>query len=438
MTNPTVLITPRRAALLSGFDNTVDLLMRLQAPAAPLSASERSPLNLAIVLDRSGSMSGQPLDEAKRCAGMIVDRLGTKDRAAVVVFDHHVAVVVPTTQTTNRIPFHTAIASIHSGGNTNLHGGWLKGAELVAGVAHTNAVTRILLVSDGQANEGVTDLDTIARQCAELAGSGVTTSTYGLGRNFNEELMIRMATAGHGNSYYGETAKDLMDSFVEEFDLLAALFAKQIHLHANLPQSILISVLNKFSRSQDGDFRMPDLAYGGESWAVVRLVVPKTHTGAGDGGHIDLGTIAIRYLDLDGNPQTLSPVRISLPSLLPVAFGAIVEDPLVAQRTQELEAADIQDRAQIAARKRDRSEVNRLLSEAAKNANGNEWLGKVVEKLEALARQVDQEKFSKEAMYASAKMRRRLAEISESSTEPSPSYLRRKSEQGKAQPQNDK
>src|SRR5712671_5704874 len=128
MTDPTVLITPRRPAVLSGFDNTVDLLLRLQAPAMPKATSERSPLNLAIVLDRSGSMDGQPLDEAKRCAGMIVDRLGAKDRAALIIYDHDVAVLVPTTQTANKAAFHTAISSIHSGGNTNLHGGWLKGA----------------------------------------------------------------------------------------------------------------------------------------------------------------------------------------------------------------------------------------------------------------------------------------------------------------------
>jgi Ca-activated chloride channel family protein len=439
MTDPTVLITPRRPAVLSGFDNTVDLLLRLQAPAMPKATSERSPLNLAIVLDRSGSMDGQPLDEAKRCAGMIVDRLGAKDRAALIIYDHDVAVLVPTTQTANKAAFHTAISSIHSGGNTNLHGGWLKGAELMAAVAQANAMTRILLLSDGQANQGVTDLDTIAQQCADLAGVGVTTSTYGLGRHFNEELMIRMANAGQGNPHYGETAEDLMDPFAEEFDLLAALCAKRIHLHADLPKPISMSVLNKFSQNQDGSYRMPDLAYEGESWAVIRLTVPKTHAGAGDGGLIDLGSIAISYLDLDGNTHKLSRARISLPSLLPVAFGAIVEDPLVTQRVRELEAANIQDRAQTAARKGDWPEVRRLLGEAKENAKDNEWLDKVVQKLETLAEEADEAMFSKEARYASRKMRHRLAGIAEpaSPADTDRSYLRRKSEQGKGHPRND-
>jgi Ca-activated chloride channel family protein len=426
-------------ALVSGFDNTVDLLVRVQAPAMPKATSERPPLNLAIVLDRSGSMSGQPLDEAKRCAGMIVDRLGVKDRAALVVYDGDVAVLVPATQMANKAAFHTAIGSIHSGGNTNLHGGWLKGAELMAALAKDNTTARILLLSDGQANEGVTDLDAIAQQCAKLAGVGVTTSTYGLGRHFNEELMINMANAGQGNSYYGETAEDLMDPFAVEFDLLAALCAKQIHLHTDLLESILFSVLNKFSQIQDGTYRMPDLAYEGESWAVIRLTVSKAHTGTGDGALIELGSIAIRHLDLDGNPHKLAPARIALPSLLPVAFGAIVEDPVVTQRVRELEAANIQDRAQSAARMGDWAQVKHLLGEAKKNAKDNEWLRKVVEKLEELARWADEAMFSKEARYASDKMRKRLAAMSEAASHsaPSPSYLRRKSEQGKGQPRND-
>lgn len=433
MTTPTLLTNPRRPALLSGFDNTVDLLVRMQAPPAPHSTSERSPLNLAIVLDRSGSMSGQPLDEAKRCTEMIVDRLGAKDRAALVVYDDHVEVLVPTAPTASKANFHTAIASINSGGRTDLHGGWLKGAELMAAVAHHNAMTRILLLSDGQANVGVTDLETISRQCAELASAGVTTSTYGLGRHFNEELMIGMANAGQGNSYYGEEAEDLMDSFAEEFDFLAALFAKQIDLRVDFPTSTSISVLNKYGQNQRGDYRMPDLAYEGESWALIRLIVPKAHTGVGDGSPVELGCIATYYLDLSGNLREVAPVTISLPSLPPTAFNAVAEDPVVTQRVRELEAANIQDRAQSAARRGDWGEVRRLLREAKENAKDNEWLGKVVDKLETLADQADELMFAKEAMYSSRKMRSRLAAVSEadSATGQGRSYLRQKSEQGK-------
>ena len=384
-------------------------------------------------------MQGQPEEEAKRCAGMIVDRLGTGDRAALVIYDHEVEVLVPTIQMVDKTAFHTAIASIHSRGWTNLHGGWLKGAELMAAVAHASAITRILLLSDGQANKGVTDLDIIAQQCSELAGVGVTTSTYGLGQNFNEELMIQMAKAGQGNSYYGETAEDLMDPFTEEFDLLDAIFVKQIHLRADVPKPILMSVLNKFSHNLDGEYRMPDLAFEGESWAVIRLMVPKTYAGAGDGTLVELGSVALSYRDLGGDLQKLAPVTVSLPKLSPAAFGAIAEDPLVTRRVRELEAANIQNRVEAAARSDDWPEVKRLLLEAKENAKDNEWLEKVVQKLDALAEMADKARFAKEAMYASKKMRDRLAPASESAAldQRGPSYLRRKAEQGKAQPLQD-
>lgn len=437
MTNLTVLMTPRRPALLCGFDNTVELLLRLQAPAAPPAASERSPFNLAIVLDRSGSMAGRPIDEAKRCAGMIVDRLGARDRAALVVYDGDIDVLVGTTPAADKAVFHRAIASVDSRGSTNLHGGWLKGAELMAAEAKESTVTRVLLLSDGHANVGVTDVGVIAQQCAQLAGAGVTTSTYGLGRGFNEDLMIGMAKAGLGNSYYGETAEDLMDPFTEEFDLLAALCAKRIHLRTDFAAPVAASVLNGFSQSRGGGHRMPDLAYEGESWAVIRLTVPKTHAGDGDGAFIDLGAVTIVCQTLDGALQTLAPVAIRLPSLSPVAFGAVAEDPLVKRRVQELEAAGIQDRAQNAARNGDWAEVRRLLGEARENAGDNEWLGAVAGKLEALAERTDAAMFSKEAMYASAKMRSRLTaanEAPELSADKGPSYLQRKPAQGKARP----
>jgi Ca-activated chloride channel family protein len=91
---------------------------------------------------------------------------------------------------------------------------------------------RVILLSDGQANEGLTDAAAIAAQCAEWAARGVTTSTYGLGNSFNEELMVAMARAGGGNHYYGDTAEDLMDPFQQELELLGNLCLRDLRLSA--------------------------------------------------------------------------------------------------------------------------------------------------------------------------------------------------------------
>jgi Ca-activated chloride channel homolog len=100
---------PHRAALLAGQDNTLDVVLRAKAPAAPNAQRERLPLNLAIVIDRSGSMSGRPLTEAKRCAAMIVDGLSPKDHASVVVYDDCVDVLVASRPVDDKQVFRRAI-----------------------------------------------------------------------------------------------------------------------------------------------------------------------------------------------------------------------------------------------------------------------------------------------------------------------------------------
>ncbi len=435
---PTLMLTPRRPALLSGFNNALEVLVRVQAPDAPVdNAPPRTALNLALVLDHSGSMSGQPLLEAKRCAAYVIDGLRTTDRAALVVYDNTLQVLVPSHQVTDKQRFYKALLQVNEGGSTNLHGGWLKGAEEVSVHVSNNALSRVVLLSDGQANTGITDPNTIFAQCAKLAAAGVTTSTYGLGRNFNEDLMLGMARAGQGNDYYGCTADDLMDPFQQEFALLSALFAKQITLRVTVPSGIKTQVLNNYLTTSEGVYRLPDLAYASEAWALLRLTIPKGFILNGPGeNRIKVLEAAVSFKDLDGNVHTLPVAELTLPTLPLNAWHAVAEDELVARRAAEIDAAALQERAQRAARRGDWSEVTRLLDDAKRNAKGNAWLQAVVNKLEALAAARDGVMFSKESAYSAQRMRARLSEKGEPAAHPDPAcapplYLRRKVEQGK-------
>jgi Mg-chelatase subunit ChlD len=260
----TVVLTPRRSGLSGGTDNTMEILVRVQAADAPGGdAADRAPQAIALVIDRSGSMEGRPLAEARRCAEYVVGKLRPKDAVSLVQFDNRVQRLWPAVPLGDGAPLREAIAAIHSGGNTHLHGGWLEGAETLTDVAGTG-LKRVILLSDGQANEGLTDAAAIAAQCADWARRGVTTSTYGLGNSFNEELMVAMARAGGGNHYYGDTAEDLMDPFQQELELLGNLCLRYLRLSATVPDGVEVQMVNDLP-SVEGGWRLPDLAWGGGS-----------------------------------------------------------------------------------------------------------------------------------------------------------------------------
>jgi len=437
MTTPTMIITARRPALLAGHNNELDVLVRIQAPDAPAELPKRNPLHLALVIDRSGSMSGQPLAEAKRCAEFVLDGLQPTDRLSVVAYDDHVHTLVPTTPLDDKESVRRAIRAIDSGGSTDLHGGWFRGAETLAPHATDGSTSRVILLSDGCANHGLVEHDPIYAQCADFARAGVSTSTYGLGDGFNEELMIGMARHGQGSSYYGRTAEDLMDPFREEFELLNALCAKRLRLSLEPAPGVKAKVLNDYVHTDNEGWALPDLAFGGEAWAVVRLRVPSPAVAAeGQGeGLTSLCSFSVRYTNLDGEPRAIQPLSLALPALPTSAFGAIAENELVVRRADELEAAHLQQKARAAARRRDWHGVDAALKRAERIAATNPWVAASMNELRELAAKKDEVSFAKEALFASRKMSTRLAASCESlSVEniPGAAYLRRKSNQGKA------
>jgi Ca-activated chloride channel homolog len=439
MTALQLFITPQRPALLAGIDNEMDVLVRVQAPSAPKDLPVKMPLNLALVIDRSGSMSGQPLAEAKRCAEMIIENLNPKDMVSLVTYDSHVRIPVPFREVVNRSGLRQAIRTIESCGLTALYDGWYEGAGQAAHGAEQAGVSRVLLLSDGQANRGLTDTAEISSRCAKMAEVGVTTSTYGLGHHFNEDLMVQMARAGNGSSYYGQTAEDLMDPFREEFELLQNLCATKLRLQLTPAKGVTAEVLNGYSKDESGHWRLPDPAYGGEAWAAVRLRIPvqvgnqATHAEA-----TPILDVSLFYEDLGGQNQQIETCKLSLPWLPAEDYQALGTDPIVAERFGELRAADLQEKARNAARRGDWNQVDSLLEQARQGAIDNPWLQHIIETLQGYAARRETEPLSKEAMYASRNIRTRLADSEQvagsydvTMESEKLKFLRRKMERGK-------
>lgn len=427
-------ITPQRPALLEGYDNETHALLQITADEGLTLPTREKSLNLAIVIDRSGSMNGQPLDEAKNAAIMMVERMSVEDRVAVVTYDSEAQVIVPSTLCVDRQSIIERIRQITSGGTTALHDGWLLGAEEVARQKTPTSLNRVLLLSDGNANVGLQDVDSIKSQCAQLADNEVTTSTYGLGHQFNEHLMIGMADAGLGQGYYGETADDLADPFNEEFELLLNTLATRIVMKVETPAHVSMELVNDF-RERDGGWAMPDLAVGGEIWALFKLKIARKNVGRGDG---EILRCNIEFQTRDGETLQEGPVKLSLDPLAPNAFAAVAEDEKVRRRVGELLVAYYQRESADAARVGDWPRVERIVAEAKRASQDNEWMQQSLAELEKYAHRKQREQFAKEARYSARVMSKRMVSADEMNLNYSldlesekAAYLRRKTERGK-------
>ena len=182
-----LVLTPDKAALASDGPTTLRLLVRVQAPDLPgrhrcaPAAAPRAGARPLGLHGRGAAGRGQALraqhdrrSGAGRPRGDLLVRRRNRE-------------VAPLTPATDKLALAAALAGIQSGGSTNLHGGWHAGAEELARQLAGDDVHRVILLSDGGANAGETDLEEIARQCKVFAQRGVSTSTYGLGEQFNEQ-----------------------------------------------------------------------------------------------------------------------------------------------------------------------------------------------------------------------------------------------------------
>lgn len=299
------------------------------------------------------------------------------------------------------------------------------------------ALSRVILLSDGNANAGETDVPTIVGQCGLAAGKGVTTSTYGLGRSFNEDLMVEMARKGSGNHYYGDTAADLFEPFAEEFDLISNLYGRQVKLALGAPQGVKIKLLNDYPvEARDGFplVRLPDLSWGAEAWALVELEIAAGLAIESGNPILQAGVTGITP---DGEPIAFREAMLTVKAMPVRAWEALLPDALVAERLAEIEAGKLLQQARAAGAAGDWAAIRQLIEDARRRFADYPWVVDVLEGMDEIARMQDRERFMKEALYSSRKMNSRLSAKEEPSALTmealAPSFLRRRKSQGKAQ-----
>jgi Ca-activated chloride channel family protein len=194
------------------------------AGMAENTSGKRAPVNVAFVLDRSGSMSGEKLRQAKQAAIMAIRKLSADDIVSVVAYDDYVQVLIPATKVSDRYQLINAINRLSPGGSTALFAGVSKGAAEVRKFISKNQVNRVILLSDGLANVGPSSPYALANLGGSLIKEGISVTTIGLGLGYNEDLMVKLAQNSDGNHAFVEHPRELARIFNYEFgDLLSAV-----------------------------------------------------------------------------------------------------------------------------------------------------------------------------------------------------------------------
>lgn len=193
-----------------------------------LSDRDRTPVNVALVIDRSGSMAGQKIAQARQAAMLAVNRLNKNDIISVIAYSDTVEVLVPATKVSDRQTILQAIERLQAGGSTALFAGVSKGAEEIRKFAAKDKVNRIILLSDGLANVGPSSPSELGDLGQSLGRERISVSTMGLGLQYNEDLMVNLAQRSDGNHAFVENAKDLARIFNFEFGDVLSVVAQDV------------------------------------------------------------------------------------------------------------------------------------------------------------------------------------------------------------------
>ncbi len=192
---------------------------------------ERTPLNLSLVLDRSGSMQGDKIKYACEACKFVADNLEPNDILSLVIYDDQVNVLSASAPVKDKLKLKQLINSITDRGSTNLSGGMLEGYNQVHTTHDKKRVNRVLLLSDGLANQGITDPKILQQMAREKNQTeGMTLSTFGVGEDFNELLMTGLAEYGSGNYYFIDSPDKIPTIFAKELQGLLSVVAQNTNI----------------------------------------------------------------------------------------------------------------------------------------------------------------------------------------------------------------
>jgi len=313
-------------------DQIVDrhLVLTVQTPpqipddeAAP-TTSGREPMAFTAVLDVSGSMRGEKIQAAREAVRQAVRRLHDADLFSLVTFANKARTVLKPTRVDAHLrqEVEGILHQVNPGGRTALCNGLEAGIEaLLAGPQETNLV---LLLSDGQANVGETDLEKVGQRAFDACQGGITTSTLGVGRDYNEALMVEIATQGGGRFYHVLHAHQIVPYVAGELGEVSALAARDVALHLSLPAgtglqpfslAYTVAASSPVEGSAQSVVSLGDIPVDTQLEVVLRLLLPPQSAGS----RLPIEG-ALTYRSPAGNDLTTPLNVVTLRFVAPAAF----------------------------------------------------------------------------------------------------------------------
>jgi Ca-activated chloride channel homolog len=292
--SPALRVQSDRTLVRSAARSTRYALVTVAAPMAPRAAT-RTPVNLAIVLDRSGSMAGQKFVLARRAVEQALAQLEPEDRFALVVYDDSIDVLAESRLATPEAKRSALarLAAIEPRGSTDLAGGWMRGCEQVAFSMAERAgdpartIDRCLLLTDGLANRGITERDVLITHATALRERGIQTSTFGVGEDFDERLLAGLADAGGGHFYFladVEQVPELIASEVgEALEVVMRSAVVEVKLARGMSAQVMSLFRSRTTESESGRVTLSidvgDLVSGQELDLVIAMKFPTGSNG---------------------------------------------------------------------------------------------------------------------------------------------------------------
>ncbi len=279
-----------KAALAPNVSVDVNVLVTIKAPEVKWEV-QRPPVAVSLVLDRSGSMDeAGKMDYARRAAKTLIRSLEPKDLFSLVVYDSEVDVLHPLGPVKDKKALLAVVDRIEPNSTTFLSGGLEKGIKELRSV-RGEGPCRVILVSDGLANRGVTGEEQVAAIGARARNSGIGVSSIGLGLDFNEDMMQLLAQRGGGQYYYIKDSEDLPAVFTQELGLIAASFTKNLQTRFEPAPGVRLAKIYGYSTTPAGaatNIEMGDFSSGEERQVLMRLSVEPGPEGTRSLGHLRL------------------------------------------------------------------------------------------------------------------------------------------------------